>query len=174
MANIDRKTLQELHQRIADIHRDACILCREAVGSVLANSGNIGIFCRDEQEYTKFTELRLALTEPSDNPSQKYFRLYRPIGILARDGQPATKYRYLYIRMPDYSDYGRHAGDVDFYVEEPEFRRLYESLTGRIDRKNISPYKYGGYDMIEIQGTPTGGIAYISTEAATKRVHTRE
>jgi hypothetical protein len=61
------------------IHEECHKLCMNSFGRYLDNSGNLGIFCHYEDEYNLLIEIRKSLTEPSDNPNQKYFKLHNPI-----------------------------------------------------------------------------------------------
>jgi hypothetical protein len=96
------------------------------MGKYLTNAGNIGIFCHYDDEYSFLTDLRKEITQESDNFNQKYFRLHQAITIATQGNIPATTYTYLYIRKPD--PYRHHVGDVDFFLQEDEYKKVKQQL----------------------------------------------
>src|SRR3989344_4824468 len=102
------KNQQELFEVIRQIHFGGYKLCKQSFGRYFPNAGNLGVFCHDDDEYEMLIKIRQEMTEPSDNPNQKYFKLYQPIIMSIKGDVPKTKYSYLYIRKPDPTPYGQH------------------------------------------------------------------
>ena len=115
------KSKEELYEAIKHTHFACFELCRMAFGKYLPISGNIGIFCHYDNEYTFLTKLREELTKSSDNWNQKYFRLHEPIVVPSKDAVPKTVYTYLYIRRPDQTH--PEVGDVDFVMKREEHQK---------------------------------------------------
>lgn len=113
---------KQLLEAIKHVHFECFKLCRIALGKYLPVAGNLGIFCHDDNEYKFLTELREKLTDSSDSFNGKYFRLYKPIIIPAKDDIPEIIYEYLYIRKPD--ELRPEVGDADFVIGENEFEKI--------------------------------------------------
>jgi len=162
---------EELLNAIRYVHFSCYELCRRSFGEYKENSGNIGIFCHYDDEYLALTSLRKLMTESSENPDQKYFRLYTPIVIAAENGVPETVYTHLYIRKPD--PYRHHVGDIDFSVTQDAYRELKRRaadvpgiIGARIfDRKDL--------DMIELFDPDIDALAYVSSEEMTEAVRVK-
>ena len=95
------KDKAQLFKAIEYIHFESYRLCKQNLGYFLPVAGNVGVFCHYEDEFDRLTKIRKELTDLNDNWNQKYFRLYKPIIISAKNGVPETTYTYLYIRKPD-------------------------------------------------------------------------
>lgn len=164
---------EQLIALIRSIHEDSYGLCKRAFGKYFSNAGNVAIFCHSDREYTGFEELQKELTEPSDNPNRKYFKLYDPIFIPAERGLPEGVYTYLYVRKPDPSPYGRFSGDVDFFTESEEYLRLKESLQKGVVFEGAEIYDRPGWDMIQISNPNISAVAYVSIKSMTEKVRVR-
>ncbi len=116
----------QLMKAIEYIHSTCHVLCKQSMRKYLPIAGNIGVFCHYDGEYTFLTKLQAELTDTSMSVYGKYFRLYKPIVIPAKNDIPKTTYTYLYIRKPDLSKH--QVGDVDFYLEPEEYTKLKQSL----------------------------------------------
>ena len=157
-----------MFEAIKHIHFECHNLCKQSFGYYLPNAGNIGVFCHYEEEYQRLIEIRKELTEVSDNPNQKYFRLYEPIIIPAQGGIPETTYTYLYIRRPD--PYRHHVGDLDFYLEPEKYTKLKQSLLGGKKVRGTRIFGRADLDMIELFDPDVDALAYVSTKQMTKKV----
>lgn len=163
---------EQLLEAITHIHFACYELCKQAFGKYLPNAGNIGVFMHHDDEYEKMTELRKQITEDSDNPDQKYFKLHEPIVVPAKDDVPETTYTYLYIRKPDI--YRAQVGDIDFYLEQSEYDDLKQSL---IDGKVINGariFPRNDLDMIELFNPDVDALGYVSTNTMTEKVKTKQ
>ncbi len=167
------KDKAQLLEIIKHIHFSCYKLCKQSMGKYLPNAGNIGVFCHYDDEYAMLTKIREELTEPSDNPNQKYYRLHKPIVISAEDDVPETTYTYLYIRKPDLTPYGLHTGDVDFILSDDEYAELKKSLINGLVIKGARVYDSSTQDMIELYDSDVGALGYISTEKMTKDVRAK-
>jgi|SRR3989344_1735099 len=121
------KNEKELLKAITYVHFSCLKLCKQILGKYLPNAGNIGIFCHYEDEYKYLTKVREKLTILSDSIyNNKYYRLHKPIVIPAKGDIPETIYTYLYIRRPDITH--PDVGDVDFYLEPRQYKKLKDSI----------------------------------------------
>lgn len=131
--------------------------------------GTWAFFCHYEDEYEYLTKLREELTAAAENFNQKYFRLHEPITIAAKDDVPETTYEFLYIRQPD--PYRHHVGDIDFYLEEAEYRKLKQTIeAGEVSGARVFPGPH--LDMIELFDPDSDVLAYVSTARMTDLVKT--
>ncbi len=162
------KDQSELEEAISYIHFSCYELCKQSFGKYLPNSGNMGVFCHYDDEYELLTEIRKELTEPSDNPDQKYFRLHAPIVIPAKDDVPETTYTYLYIRKPD--PYRHHVGDVDFYLEPAKYAELKQSFLDGTKINGARVFPRTDLDMVELYNPDVDVLAYVSTNSMTEKV----
>lgn len=126
------------------------------------------MFCHYEEEYEILTNIRKELTEASDDPDQKYFKLHNPIIIHALAEVPETVYSYLYIRKPD--PYRSHVGDLDFVLEKWEYQELKDSLLSGSVMKGVRVFERADLDMIELYDPDIDGIAYVSTDNRSEKV----
>ncbi len=161
-----------LFAAIKHIHFEAHRLCKESFGKYLPNAGNMGVFCHYEKEYEKLIKIRKKLTEPSDNPDQKYFRLYKPVVISASGGVPETTYAYLYIRRPD--PYRHHVGDLDFYLDPGKYDKLKRGLLAGKKLKGARVFERPDLDMIELYDPDVDVLAYVSTKKMTQKVRVKQ
>jgi hypothetical protein len=130
----------KLLERVGQIHSGCNKLCQEIIGSQLPVAGNMGVFCQNDKEYSDFDKLREKLTESSENPKQKYFKLIEPIVY------PEATYTHLYIRKPDPSEYGKNLGDVDFILEADEYNNLKAQVSsGKINNAEVYERPGWGY-----------------------------
>ena len=148
------------------VHSDCFELCKMATGKYLPVAGNIGIFCQSEDEFKRFLKLREQITEPSNNPNQKYFLLKEPIVV------SGTVYTYLYIRKPDPTPYGKYLGDLDFVLEPKEYAE-FKSKVERGEIPGAEMYDRPGWDTIEITDPNISSVAYISTQEFAEKVRVR-
>lgn len=166
------KSLKELLEAVEYVHFACYELCNNAFGVYLPNAGNMGIFCHYQEEYEQLLELRKTLTESSDNPNQKYFRLLEPITFAAKGGVPETTYTYLYIRKPD--PYRHHVGDVDFYLEKLEYDKLKADIVAGKDIPGARLFPRQDLDMVELYSPDIDALAYVSTNTMTEKVRTKQ
>jgi len=165
-------TEKQLMEIITQIHSGCHKLCKQAFDQYYEVSGNMGVFCHDDDEYELLTQLRKDLTEPSDNPNQKYFKLIEPIVVNATNGFPKATYTHLYIRQPDPTPYGEHSGDVDFVLEPGEYDQLKASITEN-SKDGIQMYDRPGWDTIQITDPNIDAIAYVSTLEMAKKARVK-
>lgn len=163
---------EELLEAIKFIHFACYKLCKQSFGEYLPNSGNVGVFCHYDDEFQYLIDVRKKLTEASDNVDQKYFRLHEPIIIHAEDDVPETTYTYLYIRKPD--PYRHHVGDVDFYLEESEYRKLKEEMITGKQVKGARVFERPDLDMIELYDPDVDALGYVSTNKMTETVRVKQ
>lgn len=166
------KNEDELFNAIKYIHFECHKLCKNTFGQYLKNAGNIGVFTHYPQEYDYLISVRKKITQSSDNLDQKYFNLLKPIIIPEKDGIPETKYTELYIRKPD--PYRHHVGDIDFYLEPEEYKKLKQSLIEGKSLKDARIFPRNDLDMIELFNPDSDAIAYVSTKTETKIVRIKQ
>lgn len=165
-------TNKELVHAINEISFDCHKLCRLVLGKYLPVAGNMGVFCHSDEEYEVLTKIREELTEPSNNPDQKYFRLYESIVVPASKDIPEAVYTHLYIRKPDPSPYGKYLGDVDFVLEPNEYLALKGSVSqGKINGAEI--YDRPGWDTFQITDPSMNSIAFVSTKEFSEKVRVK-
>lgn len=162
------QTKDELLEAITHIHFSCYQLCKDSFGEYLPNAGNVGVFCHYDDEYGALVNIRKELTEPSDDPNQKYFKLYKPIIIQAQNGVPETTYTHLYIRKPDI--YRSQVGDIDFYLEQSEYDDLKKSLQDGKQIKGARIFPRNDLDMIEVFDPDVDALGYVSTNTMTEKV----
>ena len=162
------KSKEKLFEAIKHVHFECYKLCKQTFGHYLQNAGNIGIFCHYDDEFNFLTKLRKEMTEASDNWNQKYFRLLKPIVIPAKGDVPETIYTYLYIRRPD--PYRHQVGDVDFYLEPEDYKKLTESLFTGKKIKGVRIFERPVEDMVELYDPDVDALGYVRTEKMTKLV----
>lgn len=166
------KTQEQLMDAIQHVHIACSNLCLKAMGQLLPNSGNIGIFCHYDDEYQALVSIRKELTEPSDNPQQKYFKLHQPIIFAKHEDIPETEYTHLYIRKPD--PYRHHVGDLDFYLSPDEYVQLKGELEKGKVIKGARIFPRTDLDMVELYDPDVDVLGYISTNLMTKKVRTNQ
>ncbi|HMS23904.1 MAG TPA: hypothetical protein PKB09_03790 [Candidatus Saccharibacteria bacterium] len=159
---------EQLLEAIRYVHSSCYKLCKRSFGEYFPNAGNMGIFCHYEDEYNHLVGIRKQITEPSDDPNQKYFKLIEPIYIEAVDGIPEATYTYLYIRKPD--PYRHHVGDIDFYLEQHQYDELKQSIVSgkQIDGARVFPRN--DLDMIELYDPDVDVLGYVSPHTMTEKV----
>jgi hypothetical protein len=167
----EEKTKKQMFELVNKIHFGCFNLCKDAIGVYLPVAGNVGIFCQSEEEFKAFTKIRKEITEPSNNPDQKYYRLVQPIIISAVNDIPQTIYTHLYIRKP--SADSPEAGDIDFVLSDGEYFSLKQKITEGIKIKGASIYDRPGWDNIEIRNSNINALAYISTQKMAEKVRTK-
>lgn len=170
---MDKLLYEKLYAKVEHIHFSCFELCKQALGKYLPVAGNVGIFCQSEQEFELLTKLREEITEPLDNPNQKYYLLYKPIVIPAKEDVPKTSYTYLYIRKLDPTPYGRYVGDIDFVLKDSDYANLKESLKNGAVIKGAEIYNRPGWDMIQLSVPEIDCVAYVGTDAMTQKVRVR-
>ncbi len=159
---------EQLFDAIRYTHFACHKLCKQSFGAYLPNAGNIGIFCHYEAEYERLVAIRKKITEPSDNPDQKYFKLHEPIVVPTQDNVPETTYTHLYIRRPD--PYRHYVGDVDFYLEQQQYDELKQSLIDGKQIKGARIFPHNDLDMIELYDADVDALGYVSTNTMTEKV----
>ncbi len=161
------QSLDALLEAITHIHFASYRLCQQSFGRHLPNAGNMGVFCHYDDEYAQLVEVRKQLAKPSDDPNQKYFELYEPIVISARDDVPETIYTHIYIRKPDI--YRAQVGDVDFYLEQAAYDELKRSLSDGEEMKGARIFPRNDLDMIELFDPDVDVLAYVSTNTMSQK-----
>ncbi len=161
----------KLLEAVRHIHVSCYALCKQSLGLYPRNAGNIGVFCHYDDEYDRLKSIREKLTEPSDNPNQKYFRLHEPITVVAIDDIPETTYTHLYIRKPD--PYRYQVGDVDFYLEQDEYTALKQSLVDGKSIRGARVFDRVDLDMIELYDPDIDTLAYVSTDTESQKVRVK-
>lgn len=162
----------QLEEAIKHIHLACFQLCKQALGHYLPVAGNVGVFCHYDDEFAFLTELRKKLTEETNNFNQKYFRLHVPIVIPVKGDMPETIYEYLYIRQPD--PYRSHVGDVDFVLDQKEYKVMKQSLLAGQKVKGARASNAGGLDMIELFDPDVDALGYITTSTMAEKVRVRQ
>jgi hypothetical protein len=160
------KTKPELVKAITHTHFACHKLCKQSFARYLPVAGNIGIFCHFEDEYSFLTRLRKKMTDESDNWNKKYYRLYEPIVIPARDDVPQTTYTYLYIRKPDATH--PQVGDVDFYMEPQKYTELKQSLQDGKKINGARIFERPDLDYVELYDANADAYAYVGTHKMVK------
>ena len=155
-----------LFEAIKWVHFECYKLCQQTLGKYLQNSGNIGIFCHYEEEFITLRKIREKLTEPFDNPNQKYFQLHNPIVIPAHGDIPETTYTHLYIRKPD--PYRHQVGDIDFYLEPTKYKELKQSILSGVKMKGARVFPRPDLDMVELHDPDVDVLAYVSPKRRIK------
>lgn len=158
----------KLIEAIRYIHFACHKLCKQSFGEYLPSAGNMGVFCHYENEYEQLVAIRKELTEPSNDPNQKYYKLYDPIVIPVEDDVPETTYTHLYIRKPD--PYRHHVGDIDFYLEPEQYAELKQSLLNGKIIKGARVFPRNDLDMIELYDPDVDALGYVSTNTMTEKV----
>jgi len=161
----------QLLEAIKHIHFSCYKLCKQSMGKYLPNAGNIGVFCHYDDEYKLLTNIRRRLTEPSNNPNQKYFRLHQPIVVPAQNDVPETTHTHLYIRRPD--PYRHHIGDIDFYLEPEKYAELKQSLLAGKKIRGARVFERTDLDMIELYDPDIDALGYISTNEMSEAVRVK-
>ena len=165
------KNKKGLLEAIKHVHFSCYQLCKQSMGNYLPNAGNIGIFCHYDDEYETLIKVRKELTEESDNVNQKYFRLHEPVVIPSKGDVPETTYSHLYIRKPD--PYRHHVGDVDFYLEPEEYKKLKEVLLNGKVIKGARVFDRPDLEMIELHNPDIDALGYISTAKMSEAVRVK-
>ena len=166
------KSEEELIEAIRHTHLACFELCKKAFGHYLPAAGNIGIFCHYDEEYKFLTELRKQLTQESDNINQKYFRLHENIVIPSQGDVPETTYTHLYIRQPD--PYRAQVGDVDFVIEESNFKEVKTSLQEGKVMEGARIFPRADLDMIELLDPDVDALVYVGPWEVTEKVRVRQ
>lgn len=161
----------QLLEAIKYTHFACYKLCYQSFGIYLPNAGNIGIFCHYDDEYEKLITIRKEMTKPSDNPNQKYFKLYQPIIIPPKDDMPETVYTHLYIRRPD--PYRHHVGDVDFFLEQDAYDELKQALINGKQLKGARIFPRNDLDMVELYNPDVDALGYVSTNTMSEKVRVK-
>lgn len=162
------QNIEELMIAWQHIHEACHKLCLDSFGRYLDNSGNLGIFCHYDDEYERLVKVREILTEPSNIPNQKYYKLYEPIVFEKTDMSPKWIYTHLYIRKPD--PYRHHVGDLDFYLPPEEYTVLKQALENGNHLPWARIFTRTDLDMIELFDPDIDTLAYISTKMMAERV----
>jgi hypothetical protein len=162
--------MDELLNRIQLLHSAAYNLCHTLFQTEFKNSGNLGIFCQNEQEYNYFLKLQQDIAKISSNSLQKYFPLKKDIQIQHPNGKEIICYTHLYIRKPDSTAYGKYLGDIDFYVKAEEYQ-IFKTFALSKGLESIHMYNQNGVgELVEIQDNLQKVLVYISI---TRRIRFR-
>ena len=165
--------MNQLLEFINHLHAESYSICWNTFGRYFENAGNVGIFCQSDKDYENFNLIKSEITVSSDDPTRKYFELLIPLTIPEKEDIPGATYTHLYIRKPDPSPYGTHLGDIDFYVSEIDFEKLFIEV-GEGKYKNAVQYEQPMIGkLIEMSESETGTLAYISTKDVTERIRFR-
>jgi hypothetical protein len=153
------KDKTQLFAAIEYIHFECYRLCKQNLGLILPVAGNIGVFCHFDDEFELLTKMREELTDVSDNWNKKYYRLYEPIIIPAKDDIPETTYTYLYVRRPDPTH--PDVGDADFYMEPDKYKELKESLLAGKIIKGVNIFDRPELDLIKLSDPEIDVCAFV-------------
>lgn len=162
------KNKTELFEAITYVHFESFKLLKKNLRCILPVSGNIGIFCHYEDEFERLVEIRKELTDLNDHWNQKYFRLYQPIVISAKDYIPETTYTCLYIRKPETTNI--HVGDVDFYLEPNRYKKLKDSLLSGKHIKGVKIFERPDLDLIRLSDPEIDVSVFVGTNQMFKIV----
>lgn len=162
--------MNELLNRIKDIHENCYTLIINSMGQNLEVAGNIGVFCQNDKEFVQLKKLQKILTKESDNQNQKYFELLKPITIKSDKGLPEAIYTHLYIRKPDPTPYGKYKGDIDFIMATKDYELAKQNVKS-INGAEL--YDRPGWDTIQITSPEVSSVAYISTKEFSKKVRVK-
>lgn len=149
----------QLLHAIEHIHVACHALCQKLLGTYLPVAGNIGIFCHFENEYTKLTEIQREITDPSKSVYGKYFQLYQPFIVAAKDDIPQAVYTHLYIRKPDPQK--PQVGDLDFFLEPEKYAGLKQSLLRSGPQKGMRMLNRSDLDLVELYDADIDTLGYI-------------
>ena len=159
---------EQLLEAITYIHFACFDLCKQSFGKYLPAAGNVGVFCHYPEEYETLKKIRADMTEPSDDPNQKYFRLLEPITIPAQGDVPQAMYTHVYVRKPD--PYRAHVGDIDFILGEREYAELKKSLLEGVQIKGARVFERPDLDMVELYDFDVDALGYVSPQEMTQKV----
>lgn len=162
------QTKEKLREAIEYIHFQSFKLCKENLGEILPVAGNIGVFCHYQDEFDYLIGLRKELTDISDNWNEKYFRLYEPMIIQAKNDIPETTYTYLYIRKPDPNN--NHVGDVDFYMKPDKYKELKQSLLDGKKIPGVRIFERADLDLIRLHNPKSEVSAFIGQKTMDENV----
>jgi hypothetical protein len=165
------KSQEDLLKAIEHIHFSCFKLCKDSFGEYLPVAGNMGVFCHYENEYKFLLEIREKITEHSDDPKQKYFKLLEPIVIHAQGDVPDTTYTHLYIRKPDI--YRAQVGDVDFMLDEHKYLELKKSLQEDVVMSGARVFERPDLDMVELYNPDVDALGYVSPPEMTQKVRVK-
>lgn len=154
---IQNKT--QLIYAIKHIHVACHALCAQLFGTYLPVAGNIGIFCHFDDEYVRLTEIQQEITDESKSVYGKYFQLYQPFVIAAKDDVPQTIYTHLYIRKPDPQK--PQVGDLDFFLEPQKYASLKQSLMQGGTHKGMRMLNRPDLDLVELYDPNIDALGYI-------------
>jgi len=160
------KYKSELFEAITYLHFASHKLLKQTLGYLLPVSGNVGVFCHFEDEFKRLIEIRNELTDLNDNWNQKYFRLYNPIVIPAKEDIPETKYTCLYIRKPEAIH--TNVGDVDFYLEPSKYKKLKESLRAGKVIEGVSIFDRPDLDLIRLSNPEIDVSVFVGSYRMSK------
>jgi hypothetical protein len=158
---------EQLMRAIEYTHFTCFELCKKNFKRYLPVAGNIGIFCHYDDEFAFLTKFREELTDKNDNWNKKYYRLYKPIVIPAKNDIPETVYTYLYIRKPDQHT---EVGDVDFVLEKKEFENLKKTLSTGTKMKGVEILNRPELDLIKLFDPDIDALSYIGAKDMNENV----
>lgn len=157
------QNIGQLMKTIAYIHTACHRLCSQSLERYLPVAGNIGIFCHYDDEYALLTEIQSDISDSSKRVYGKYFRLYTPFVIPAKNDIPRATYTHLYIRKPDL--YKHQVGDLDFYMESREYHELKQSLTKENAVKGARILDRPDLDLVELYDKDIDALGYIGDKS---------
>jgi hypothetical protein len=158
------KNKKELFEAIKYTHFASFELCKKALGKYLTVAGNIAIFCHYKEEFELLTKLRKELADISVSFNGKYFRLYKPIVVAAKDDILETTYEYLYIRQPD--RFRAQVGDVDFVIDKNEYKKIQDSKVVN----NVEIFNRPDLSMCELFNPDFDVLAYLTTKKVAEAI----
>jgi len=162
------KNEDKLLEAIKHIHFESFKLCKQKLGFILPVAGNIGIFCHFKDEFEFLTKIREKWTDLSDNWNKKYFRLYKPIVIAAKNDVPETTYTYFYIRKPDVEH--DQVGDLDFYMEPDRYKKLKQSLFSGKKIGGVKILDRPDLDLIQVDDPSIDVMAFVGQKTMKENV----
>jgi hypothetical protein len=158
----------QLFEVIEYIHIECHKLCQNNLGYLLPVAGNIGVFCHYDDEFGRLIKIRKELTDINDNWNEKYFRLYRPIIIPAKNDIPEATYTYLYIRKPDTNH--PDVGDADFYLEPNKYKEQKQALLFGKPMKGVEIFNRPDLDLIKLFDSKYDVSSFVGAKTMAENV----
>ena len=152
---------EELLKAIEYVHFACHKLSKQTFGEYLPVAGDIAIFCHYEDEFDRLVNMRNELADVSDSWNQKYYHLFKPIVVPAKDGVPAATYTHLYIRRADPNR--AEVGDADFVMSPAKYKPLKQSLLDGTKMQGLQVFDRPGLDLIQLYDPDVDVLSYVGT-----------
>ena len=144
------------------------LLAQRSLNDALEAYGIIADRCSERASQIAFLPNRGSYYDYHLKVNQKYFELVEPLVFAADGDAPETTYTHLYIRQPD--PYRHHVGDIDFYLPQDEYDKLYSDLKSGKEITGARIFPSPHLDMIELHDPDSDVLVYISTHQMTEVV----